>query len=238
MDEKPSSLSVSYLSYNVWDRVWKFDNWSDESLRINKAKVKTKLLLSEFKSESEWNIVDIGCGAGYFTEQIRQRCEGNIIGLDFSRVAIEMAKARLNDMPISFYFANATKTGLKSSSIDLAICCGIIEHIRDETLIIDEIHRILKPRGKIFVVSSNILSFIWPQRLVKQALQIWPFGYQKNWSWLRLREKLEERGFEIFRQEIIHSIGDYSFLARLDKILAIFLKNCGRYIILWGRKKA
>jgi len=46
--------------------------------------------------------------------------------------------------------------GLDNDSFDMAVCFQVIEHIKKDTLFLDEIKRVLKPGGKLILTTPNI----------------------------------------------------------------------------------
>ena len=65
------------------------------------------------------------------------------------------------------------------------------------------------------MINSNKLSSIWPHRLIKQALGLWEYGYQRNWSHFRIRRLLRNGRFEICHEGRIVSLADLKSLAVL-----------------------
>ncbi len=221
----------------IWDSVWKEDKYSSKNLRKHKAKIKTDVLLKHISPQSNWKIVDLGCGGGYVTEEIYSRIKCSIIGVDFSGEAIKLCENRLGHLPIKFIKSNVCNTNIQNEYADLVICCGIIEHIKEPEKLFNEIYRILKPNGYIFVTTSNLVSTIWPQRLIKQWLRRWSYGYQKNWTKNGISKLLENQNFNVLHTEMITDSGDYKLLGFFDRMILMVYKYAGRYIVLWGRKR-
>ena len=99
-----------------------------------------------------------------------------------------------------------------------------------------EIQRILKSNGKLVIISSNCYSVIFIDRLIKQLLGKWKYGYQKNWSPKKLEKKLIEHGFFITETSIHQGFGDFNKLNRIDKIISKLSSSWGRYIQIIGGK--
>ena len=51
-------------------------------------------VLSEFIADSAETVVDAGCGEGYYTEMIAEKCKLGAVGFDLSKSAIESAAGR------------------------------------------------------------------------------------------------------------------------------------------------
>ena len=237
MEERQNEGILPCERYRVvWNKIWENDPYSDENLRKLKARIKVKVLLSYINPTPNWHVVDLGCGAGHIPEEIYNRIGCKVTGIDFSEVAIGKATKRLSSLPIVFNRVNACNTDIEVNSINLVVCCGVIEHIPEAELCIKEIYRILRQGGLLFMITSNKLSTIWPHRLIKRALGLWKYGYQRNWTHFRMRRLLRNEGFEIYREGRIVSLADLKSLAVLDIPISRLVRHWGRYVVILGRK--
>lgn len=102
-------------------------------------------------TNSQVNILDIGCGEGYYTKNLKNALEknnikGNIIGIDISKEAV-LAAAKSNK-DIEWIVASATNIPVEDSSLDFVICM-FAKIIPEEKL------RTLKKGGYLVVVSTG-----------------------------------------------------------------------------------
>ena len=97
-------------------------------------------------------VADIASGSGYGTKMIASVAE-SVIGIDYSDAAIKYSSKNYISKNIQYKVADATKTGLKDSSVDVVVSLETIEHLSDPSLFILEVKRILKKDG-IFIVST------------------------------------------------------------------------------------
>lgn len=105
------------------------------------------LIKEKIKEDSNTIILDIGCGEGYYTEQIKNRVPSpSYIGIDISKEAIKKAAKRKED--ILFLVANSSNMPLRSSSIFLAF--SIFSPYFDQ-----EFARILKRDGYLITISAG-----------------------------------------------------------------------------------
>ena len=51
-------------------------------------------VLSEYMGEGAETVVDAGCGEGYYTEMIAEKCSVGVVGFDLSKAAVESAAGR------------------------------------------------------------------------------------------------------------------------------------------------
>jgi SAM-dependent methyltransferase len=61
------------------------------------------------------------------------------------------------DMHVDLYYHDLSK--IESESFDIVLCTGLLEHIPDPHRLIGELHRILKPGGRLVMSASAVFSF-------------------------------------------------------------------------------
>lgn len=88
-------------------------------------------------------VVELGCAAGIRWFGTRYR----MIGVDFSRSGLEIAKA---DYRLCLR-GDALRLPLKDGSVDAVVSACFFEHIapEDKPVLLREVHRVLKPGGKV-----------------------------------------------------------------------------------------
>jgi SAM-dependent methyltransferase len=103
--------------------------------------------------------VDIGCAGGVSTCLLAEN-GGEVIGFDISPLLIEKANeyAKTAKGHPSFFVADAEKIPLEDSSCDLCFLSGVLHHFPDNSQILKEITRVLKPEGRLLAVEPNLLN--------------------------------------------------------------------------------
>jgi ubiquinone/menaquinone biosynthesis C-methylase UbiE len=96
------------------------------------------------------DILEIGCGNGYGGHLLNQLGPKSYIGLDVMEEQIEIARGKypqyqyiVQDATDLSQFAGASK--------DVVIIFGVLHHIPEWRKTIDEIARVLKPNGQLFL---------------------------------------------------------------------------------------
>ena len=118
-----------------------------------------KLKMIEFliKERKGSYILDVGCGSGIFSK-IMQENGYFPIGLDISTVALEKYLSnRLEG--IAADVENAMP--IKDCSVDIVWLSEVIEHIKNYDNLLNEIYRVLKPGGKLFLTTPNSAFFVY-----------------------------------------------------------------------------
>ena len=99
-------------------------------------------------------ILDVGCGTGL--NLIYLKHYGTVIGLDFSKEALDFCKLRAAENLIQ---ADAEKVPFKDDTFDLITALDLLEHL-DDGDVLKEFHRVLKPNAYL-VVSVPAFKFLW-----------------------------------------------------------------------------
>lgn len=110
-----------------------------------------KIVLNELKGKEKVEILDIGCGEGYYTENLRKALKEadknyKILGIDISKEAIISAAKSYKE--IEWLVASATALPIEQESLDLILC--MFAKIDPE-----EKMRTLKKGGKLIIVSTG-----------------------------------------------------------------------------------
>ena len=102
-------------------------------------------------------ILDIGCGTGYWTEELLGR--GIVIAADNSRKALAICRRRgLNNL----IECSADALPISSESCDLITALGVIEHLDDDRGLAREMQRALQPGGYGVILTSAYM-FLWSE---------------------------------------------------------------------------
>lgn len=98
-------------------------------------------------------ILDIGCGIGGFTKQIKllkPDCE--VYGIDFSEVAININRNKIPN--INFLCQDVDKEiSLPNNFFDAVFIRHVLEYVESPDLFVKEAMRVLKPNGLAYIVT-------------------------------------------------------------------------------------
>ena len=95
---------------------------------------------------------EISCGQGAGVELILDRFGADrVVGIDVDEAMIARARRRIADRDhADVRVGDATALDLPDASIDAAFDFGIVHHTRDWRTAIGEIHRVLRPGGRLY----------------------------------------------------------------------------------------
>ncbi len=144
--------------------------------------------VKKYKGLVVGDVLDIGCGRKPYRELFGK--VDRYVGIDIENPGHN----HLNEQ-IDLFF-DGINIPLKDSSFDTIVLFQVIEHVRDLDLLILEIKRVLRPKGKVLIS----FPFIWPLHELPNDFRRFTPNGAKN--------LFESKGFKILRSEKI--MGNYS----------------------------
>jgi ubiquinone/menaquinone biosynthesis C-methylase UbiE len=131
------------------------DYWIGRDYEHTSEVIALKNLL---KSDYFESAADIGGGYGRLIPLL-QKFAGKISLVEPSLKQRLQAKKFLDPRAkISIISGSAQKTGLKDNSQDLVVMIRVMHHLPQPQAVLKELHRILKPGGKLILEYANLLS--------------------------------------------------------------------------------
>jgi len=125
-----------------------------------------QLYLSEIRhyhGSAKGRLLEVGCGEGDFL--VSAESEGwQVTGVEYSFSACERARQRLKNGEV--HCGELESARLATDQFDLCIISDVIEHVRSPRDFLQEIHRVLKPGGTLFIATPSIDS--WSARVMQQ----------------------------------------------------------------------
>jgi len=93
-------------------------------------------------------LLDLGCGTGYWSSRISKLYPWiKIIGTDWGKDFIELAKTRYASNNVSFQIENMADLSFPSNFFDCVYADNVIEHSYNVENVLSEIYRVLRPNG-------------------------------------------------------------------------------------------
>lgn len=130
--------------------------------------------------------LDIGAAAGGNTNILRAR-GWQSLALDYSETAVGICRQR----DIDTLRADARKLPIKAGTFDLVLAFDVLEHIREDDIVITEIARVLKPGGTVLIAVPCDMA-LW-------SLHDDATGHIRRYSRVALKEVVEQGGLVIDR---------------------------------------
>ena len=175
-------------------------NWSSRAISLTEnylVKINRRLILYQLDffnlvKDKKSKILDIGCGFGYFLKFLFKKNYKNIIGIDPDK---NLLKAIPKKIKTYSYYGNKTK--FKNNSFDVIFIYMVLHHLQNDKEyyeIVNEIHRILKPNGLVFITEPGRYKFF---RFIEYVFYLFSFisTFAKTFSNMMEEEKKEQHYF-------------------------------------------
>ncbi len=110
-----------------------------------------KPIIDNFIGDHQYShALDAGCGrGGLYTRKLIRQAE-RVTALDYSEESIEALKRRIgHTLGLTLLVASADDLPFEDEQFDIATHCEVLEHIADDKKVVSELHRVLKPSGKL-----------------------------------------------------------------------------------------
>ena len=146
-------------------------------------------------------ILDVGCGPGFYVAELLDEVgvEGSVVGLDGSADMLAAAAKRCEGRPnVAFDQADAKSLPVKDADFDAALCVQVLEYVPDATAALREMHRALRPGGRVVVWDIDWATVSWhsadPGRM-ERAMHAWDLHLTHPSLPQTLAPRLREAGF-------------------------------------------
>lgn len=107
-------------------------------------------------------VLDLGCGDGPLSYLLAKK-GAQVIGVDNEDLGLKFARENLasksaeGPLHCEFVLASAYKLPFADESFDLVVNCEVIEHLAESKLMLAEIKRVLKKRGRLILTTPHRL---------------------------------------------------------------------------------
>ena len=134
----------------------------DRTGRQRKAKTMVSVLSEHLEVPlNNLSVLNVGGSAGIIDEYLS--CYFNhVTGIDIDEKAIRYAKENFQKDNLVFEIGDAMQMNYDDNSFDIVICSQVYEHVPDAKILMEEIFRVLKPKGIVYFAAGNRLMFNEP----------------------------------------------------------------------------
>jgi ubiquinone/menaquinone biosynthesis C-methylase UbiE len=126
-------------------------------------------ILHEYDRFSGKRVLEVGCGNGYTLGKYA-RAGAEVYGIDVTETAVDISRKRFGYQKLKgdFIVGNAEALPYESDFFDCVCSMGVLHHVPDTEKAVAEIHRCLKPGGRLVVMvyhrDSIPYRFVMPLR--------------------------------------------------------------------------
>jgi arsenite methyltransferase len=109
-------------------------------------------------------ILDIGCGPGFYVSELLEEVgsAGSVVGVDSSAAMLGVAAGRCKGHAnVAFHEAEVPSLPVDDASFDRALCVQVLEYVQDVEAALAEMHRALRPGGRLVVWDVDWETVSW-----------------------------------------------------------------------------
>lgn len=165
----PEDIGMAYLNYHTHlnsDKKIVQINWRRFYEKLINLKLRFcplfRKILSErkqyrymfLKDQAVGRLLDVGCGGGRYLRRM-QNLGWEVEGVDFDVKATERVRKKYG---IKTYEGDLRELGIAHESFDAIVMNHAIEHVIDPVSLLAECNNLLKPGGKLVIVTPNASS--------------------------------------------------------------------------------
>jgi arsenite methyltransferase len=153
------------------------------------------------------HILDVGCGPGFYCAELLAEVgpSGSVTGVDGSLAMLELAGRRCaGHENLELREGDALSLPVEDSSFDGALCVQVLEYVGDATSALAEMHRALRPGGRVLIWDIDWATFSLqsedPTRM-ERVLRAWDEHLTHPSLPRTLGPRLRTAGFENVRMQ-------------------------------------
>lgn len=157
---------------------------------------KFKWLFDMVTKYSKGNVLDLGCGLGYFCDYL-QRKGFDVLAIDIREECLRESKRKNKN--VKFIQADITKINLKEK-FDTILLLGVIDYLVNIDLVdyLSSLKKNLRPQGRILIQVANSNSL---QRRLKTFLNHEPVEPLPHYDFnnKKIKKIIEDAGYKILK---------------------------------------
>ena len=92
-------------------------------------------------------VLDVGCGVGHLVAWLAERVPARYHGLDLSVRSLQVARDRVSGVSVG----DAERLPFRDAAYDRVVCNGAAHHLPDLGAALHEMHRVLRPSGRVIL---------------------------------------------------------------------------------------
>jgi ubiquinone/menaquinone biosynthesis C-methylase UbiE len=181
-------MNPSFEHNTANDEKWTHRALTFDEKRYGYFRLMQRLLVDSIKLTSNVSFLDLGSGIGWAVRYIasKLRGQGKFIGIDIAEGMNKKARANSKELQnVKFIKANSEDIPLSDNYIDIAICSNSFHHYLHPQKALEEVKRVLKLQGKIYlldITSDDFLITAIDRRVRKKEKEHVKFYSTKEYS--------------------------------------------------------
>lgn len=146
-------------------------------------------------------VLDVGCGTGLLTYDMATLvgASGRVVGIDASPDMLKLAERRCADLPqVHLKQSKAETLSEERDVFDAVTCVQVLLYIPDAATALAEMHRVLKPGGRIAIIETDWRGTVlnsFDDSLTRKMMTAWDEAIPSPNLPVRLGPLMKARGF-------------------------------------------
>jgi ubiquinone/menaquinone biosynthesis C-methylase UbiE len=138
----------------------KADIWDEKIAEKDLAKLENMAKNLDIHPGS--TVLDVGTGTGIFIPFLLKKVgnKGKVVCLDFAEKMLEKARKKNFKGNIEYVCSDVSDTHLGDEMFDVVVCYSSFPHFKDKAGALQEIKRLLKKGGRLFICHTSSRAFI------------------------------------------------------------------------------
>lgn len=179
-------------------------------------------------------VLDVGVGPGFLVHEMAKIVgpNGRVAGVDAAPVMIGISEKRCAEFAwTDFHQADATALPFEDCSFDVVTSSQVYEYVADMEKALAEVHRVLRPGGRVFILDTDWDSVVWHTRdrpRMRRIMDAWDAHLHDPHLPARLGALLEAAGLQGTHHEVIPIVNpslhrhcySYGILAAIQAFVA------------------
>lgn len=171
------------------------------------------------------DILDVGCGAGNLTAELRELTSGRVAGIDPSEGMIRQSRELCSGKEIEFHVMAADELPF-ADEFDILFCSSVFQWFSQPSVVLERFHRALRPAGRVGIQAPatrsycpNFLRAIEHCRRVPEIDALFA-GFRPPWHFRETADDyrllFEQAGFRVPFGRIVEERQEYTVDQSVD----------------------
>ena len=114
-----------------------------------------KLINDKNLNKRDLKILNVGCGTGRSSQYLSKF--GHVVSIEYDKFCCEFASEKTG---LEIINGSITELPFKDNTFDLVCAFDVIEHVEDDQLAVNEMNRVTKEKGVVFITVPAFMS-LW-----------------------------------------------------------------------------
>ncbi len=205
------------MSYNKVQAVGEFGRWSQGYDRCILQRLlfgpSHRAIIARVRArtgDGTLAILDVGCGTGVFASRIRAASPRSTVwGVDLVSAMLVRGRARWRSDPehVAAVQGDSERLPFATGSFDVVTCANSFHHYPRQEVAVAEMHRVLKPGGRLFLV-DGCRDGLWGW-FIYDVCVAGVEGDVLHASARRIRNLFGQAGFVEMSQKVYHGLAPF-----------------------------